>query len=57
MDDKYTFRMELNSKQFECLVHHIYFHICNRTEIIGLFEMSKICAELITGDHREMHAG
>ncbi len=27
MDDKYAFRMGLNSKHFECLVHHIYIHI------------------------------
>ena len=26
-DDKYGFRMELNSKHLECLVYHIYFHI------------------------------
>jgi len=26
-------------------------------EPLGLFEMSKICAESITGDQREMHAG
>ncbi len=26
MDDKYAFRMELNSKYFECLVH-IYIHM------------------------------
>jgi len=25
--------------------------------VIGLFEMSKFCAESITGDQREMHAG
>ncbi len=24
---------------------------------LGLSDMSKICAEPITGDHREMHAG
>ncbi len=24
---------------------------------LGLFDLSKICAEPITGDHREMHAG
>ncbi len=27
MDDKYAFRIGLNSKHFECLVHHIYIHI------------------------------
>ncbi len=25
--DKYAFRVELNSKHFECLDHHIYLHI------------------------------
>ncbi len=27
MDDKYAFRMGLNGKHFECLVHHVYIHI------------------------------
>jgi len=34
---------------------HSIRQLCEKS--LGLFEMSKICAESITGDQREMHAG
>lgn len=49
----------------KCSVTYLYhlffpkwFCVLNTShEWIGLFEMSKLCTELITGDHHEMHAG
>ncbi len=46
MDDKYSFRMELNSKHFECVVYHIFYsYKSNRTEIISRLSAAQHMSE------------